>query len=153
MDGQRVHLVAQAEEAQEVCADLQDRGDDAQRVEQPARPAVLTVHLPQAVLLGDAPVLLPEPEAVAHLDGDDAEVRAPQGLGPLGGGGDGEGQALLAGEAARRRGHGGQGFGLDVVQRHLAPPERRTLEDVTQHAQPELRAPGADQCDLHRAGL
>ena len=132
----------------DVAADVQDGRDDAQRVKEAARPAVLAVDLADAVLLRDVPVLLPKLEAIADLDGDDAEIGALQGSLAVGR------RFQLVGQIARldvaaAKGLGArQRLGVDVVQADGAAGEDLAPEQVAHDAQAEVGAARADENDF-----
>jgi hypothetical protein len=130
-----------------VGADLQDGRDDAQRVEQPPRAAVLAIHLAHAVLLGNAPILLPKLEAVADLDRVDQKVGPLKRFQAVGGSREGERQFVLFDEFPAILGGDCQGVGVDVVQHDVAAFQHLALQDIPNGAVAELGAAGADQDD------
>ncbi|MPN55485.1 hypothetical protein SDC9_203167 [bioreactor metagenome] len=57
---------------------------DAQRMENPARAAILAIHLTDAVLLRHRPILIPQFEPFADLDRDDHHAGSRQSFAPVG---------------------------------------------------------------------
>src|SRR5262245_56711704 len=66
-----------------VGADRQDGWDNAECSEAAARSANLAIDVPLPVLLWDAPILLPELEAIADLYRDNQEISAAECLCPI----------------------------------------------------------------------
>jgi hypothetical protein len=148
------HRVAEVEhpgvgaDRHDVAADVQDRRDDAQGMKQAAWPAILAVNLADAVLLRDVPILLPQLEAVAHLDGDDAEVGALQCGFAVGGCFQREGQVVRLDVATAKGLSARQRLGVDVVQADRAAGEDLAPEQVAHHAQTKVGAARADEDDF-----
>lgn len=85
--GHRVREIENEGVGAEACAvftDVENRRRDAQSMEQPAGAAVLSVHLRNAVLKGDHPVLVPEFKAITHFNRDDDKIRPFQRLASIG---------------------------------------------------------------------
>ena len=130
--------------------DLQQGSELAERVEQPARAAVLSVDLTEPVFPGHGEVLRPVVVSV-DLDRGHHEIGGGDGFVQVGGGGNGRRVLQLSDDAPGIVLHVGQRLGRDVHEDDVEAllGDRFTQEEVANDRAGELSAPCSDECYFH----
>ena len=117
-------------DALDVGADVENRRNDAERMEQAARAAVFAIDLLIAELLRNAPILFPQIKTVADFDGNDAERRLMQGVLSGGRGGKRIRKVALFKILPRHCFHAAQFFGVNVVQHDGRARQDSAFENI-----------------------
>jgi hypothetical protein len=114
-------------------------------MEQTARSPILAVDLADTKLQGDHPVLIPEFEAIAHLDGNDTECRPLESFLTVSRSYQLEWQGIGLDIASAKLFHPFQRIRVDIMQANTAPLKDFAPEQVAHCPEAKVSAPRADQ--------